>query len=113
MATANLRTMDVPALLDLQKRVDEVLAKRRVELERQLRELGGGGGGYEGGGRRRTSPLAGKRVLPKYRGPAGETWAGRGARPRWLVAAMKEEGKKLTDFLIEKSKGRRKPRAKR
>ena len=29
-----------------------------------------------------------------------ETWAGRGARPRWLVAAIKEE-KKLDDFLID------------
>jgi DNA-binding protein H-NS len=41
-------------------------------------------------------------VPPKYRGPSGETWAGRGARPRWLVAAIKE-GKKLEIFLIDKS----------
>jgi hypothetical protein len=40
--------------------------------------------------------------------------AGRGAKPRWLVAAIKG-GKKLDDFLIEKSgqKGRRKRRSKR
>ena len=40
--------------------------------------------------------------------------AGRGARPRWLVAAIKE-GKKLENFLIDKSgrKGRRKRRSKR
>jgi DNA-binding protein H-NS len=36
----------------------------------------------------------------------GETWAGRGATPRWLVAAMKETGKKRDDFLIDK-RGRR------
>jgi H-NS histone family len=49
-----------------------------------------------------------------YRSPSDETWAGRGARPRWLVAAIKG-GKKLDDFLIEKSgqKGRRKRRSKR
>jgi len=60
----------------------------------------------QGGG----SVLKGRKVPPKYRGPSGETWAGRGARPRWLVAAIKE-GKKLEDFLIEKSaQGRHKKR---
>jgi DNA-binding protein H-NS len=46
--------------------------------------------------------LKGKKVAPKFKGPGGETWAGRGARPRWLVAALKE-GKKLEDFAIEKT----------
>jgi DNA-binding protein H-NS len=45
--------------------------------------------------------LKGKKVLPKYRSPSGETWAGRGARPRWLVAAIKR-GKKADDFLIKR-----------
>jgi hypothetical protein len=40
-------------------------------------------------------------VPPKYRGPSGETWAGRGAKPHWLAAAIKG-GKKLDDFLIDK-----------
>jgi DNA-binding protein H-NS len=40
-------------------------------------------------------------VAPKYRNSenSAETWAGRGLRPRWLVAAIKS-GKKLEDFLI-------------
>jgi DNA-binding protein H-NS len=40
-------------------------------------------------------------VAPKYRNPenSAETWAGRGLKPRWLVAAMKG-GKKLGDFAI-------------
>jgi DNA-binding protein H-NS len=54
--------------------------------------------------------LKGKKVPPKYRSPSGETWAGRGAKPRWLVDAIKD-GKKLDDFLIEKAWGKR--RAKR
>jgi hypothetical protein len=41
----------------------------------------------------------------KYRGPDGETWAGRGATPRWLKAAL-EEGKKIEDFLIDKTIGK-------
>src|SRR5262245_2032323 len=99
--------------MDLRKRVDETLHRRRAELQQQLarmetiaviRRVVRGGG----------SVLKGKKVPPKYRGPSGETWAGRGARPRWLVAAIKR-GKKLDDFLIDKSarKGRRKRRSKR
>jgi DNA-binding protein H-NS len=52
--------------------------------------------------RARGSSLKGRKVPPKYRGPSGEIWAGRGAKPRWLVAAMKG-GKELDDFLIDKS----------
>jgi DNA-binding protein H-NS len=109
MAKANLATMDVQSLLNLRKQVDAALAQRRTELEKQLRDLGGGVRGRQGG-----SPLAGKRVRPKYRGPSGESWAGRGAKPRWLVAAMKE-GAKLNDFLIDKSAAviKKKRRAKR
>jgi DNA-binding protein H-NS len=57
--------------------------------------------------------LKGRKVPPKYRGPSGDTWAGRGARPKWLVAAIKG-GMKPDDFLIDKSarKGRRKRRSK-
>ena len=58
--------------------------------------------------------MKGRKVPPKYRGASGKTWAGRGAKPTWLVAAIKG-GKKLDDFLIDKSarKGRRKRRSKR
>ena len=47
------------------------------------------------------SSLKGKKVPPKYRSPSGETWAGRGARPKWLVAALKK-GKKMESFLIQR-----------
>jgi DNA-binding protein H-NS len=105
--------MTVEALMDLRTQVDETLHKRRAEIEQQLRAFA------VVGGRRvvrrgRGSALKGKKVPPKYRSPSGETWAGRGARPRWLVAAIKS-GKKLDDFLIDKSarKGRKKRRSKR
>jgi DNA-binding protein H-NS len=52
------------------------------------------------------SSLKGKKVPPKYRSAKGETWAGRGAKPRWLVAAIKG-GKKLDDFLIDKGQKKR------
>src|SRR5262249_61319066 len=103
MARANLSSMDVQELLNLQKRVDATLAQRRTELEKQLRELGG----YQDGARiargRGSSPLAGRKVAAKYRGPDGQTWAGRGAKTRWLVAAMKDAGQEVEYFLIEKT----------
>jgi len=79
------------------------LDKRRAELQKQLERmdlLGGERVARRGG--RSASALKGRKIKPKYRGPKGETWAGRGARPRWLVAAMKG-GKKLENFLIDKS----------
>jgi DNA-binding protein H-NS len=112
MAKVNLSGMTVEALMDLRKRVDEMLHRRRAELEKQLERMDvvGGARVVRGGG----SALKGRKVPPKYRGPSGETWAGRGARPSWLVAAIKG-GKKLDDFLIVKSarKGQQKRRSKR
>ena len=112
MPNVNLSRMTVEALMDLRKRVDEMLVEHRAELEKQLERIAvvGGRRVVRGGG----SELKGRKVPPKYRGPSGETWAGRGAKPRWLVAAIKG-GKKLDDFLIDKSpgKGRKKRRAKR
>jgi DNA-binding protein H-NS len=105
--------MSVEALMDLRKRVEARLVEHRAQLEEQLERMGSAITGprvVRGGG----SVLKGMKVPPKYRGPSGETWAGRGARPRWLVAAIKG-GKKLDDFLIDKSarNGRRKRRSKR
>jgi DNA-binding protein H-NS len=112
LAKINLSGMTVEALMDLRKRVDEMLFERRAELEKQLEKMAVvGGRRVVRGGR---SALRGRKVPPKYRGPSGETWADRGAKPRWLVAAIKD-GKKLDDFLIDKSgrKGRKKRRSKR
>jgi len=108
---AKLPGMSIEGLMDPRRRVDEMLHQRRAELEKQLERFGAvGGRRVRGGG----SALKGRKVPPKYRSPSGETWAGRGARPRWLVAAIKG-GKKLDDFLIDKSarRGRRKRRSKR
>lgn len=38
-------------------------------------------------------------LAPKYLGPQGECWAGRGKIPQWLKVQM-ENGKKLEDFRI-------------
>jgi len=110
MATQNLSGMTVEALMDLRKRVDQTLHERRADMERQLKRMGSAIAvvGGRGGG----SALKGTKVPPKYRNPSGETWAGRRAKPRWLVAAIKG-GKKLDDFLIDKSAARKKRKKRR
>lgn len=49
----------------------------------------------------RPHALKGRKLPALYRNPKNpkETWAGRGNRPRWLVAALKR-GKKLEAFAI-------------
>ena len=87
MPKLSLSGMTVEALMELRKRVDETLHRRRADMERQLERMGSAIAvvGGRGGG----SALKGKKVPPKYRSPSGDTWAGRGAKPRWLVAAIK------------------------
>src|SRR5918992_6230767 len=52
-------------------------------------------------GHARPHALKGKKLPPRYRNPKNrkETWAGRGNRPRWLVAALKG-GKNLEAFTV-------------
>jgi DNA-binding protein H-NS len=101
MAKVNPSSMSVDALLQLRDDVERALTRKADELQKQLAALGKDIGGR---GRRRgpVSAVKGRKVSPKYRGPSGETWAGRGAMPRWMAAAIKE-GKKREDFLIDKS----------
>ena len=108
MAKINLKSMSPYDLIDLRRDVDAVLSAKvageRKALEASLFKLERVAGKA---GRRGKSALAGKKVAPKYRGPSGETWSGRGLKPRWLAAALKD-GKKLEDFLIAKGGGRKK-----
>ena len=108
MAKTNLGSMSVEQLLQLRDDVGKELNRKSTELRSQLARLGGE---IAPGRGRRKSTLKGKKVPPKYRDSAGNTWAGRGAKPRWLVAAIKE-GKKLEDFAVEKTATGRKRRKK-
>ncbi|HZF81016.1 MAG TPA: H-NS histone family protein, partial [Rubrivivax sp.] len=50
--------------------------------------------------RRKPSANAGKKVAPKYRDPAtGDTWTGRGLKPKWLAAAL-NSGRSLSEFAL-------------
>lgn len=39
------------------------------------------------------------KVAPKFRGPGGETWSGRGLMPRWL-STLVEQGRSKEEFSI-------------
>jgi DNA-binding protein H-NS len=117
MPAMNLKVMNIDALLSLRADVDKRLAQKRGELEKQLsrlRDEGTGGGRGRNNARtgRRISAMKGRKVAPKYRGPAGETWAGRGARPRWLSALVKQ-GRKLEEFAINKTAAARRKKGRK
>lgn len=48
---------------------------------------------------KRGSKQAGATVAPKFRGPNGETWSGRGLMPRWL-AALVAQGRAKEEFAV-------------
>ena len=52
------------------------------------------------GGTRRSRSDAGQPLAPKFQGPNGETWSGRGIPPRWLSALI-AEGHSREDYRIK------------
>lgn len=111
MHVSDLETLSFDDLWRLHEELTEILAKKLVaeksELERRLALL------------RQShfvavpeateaeesvaAPKPGK-LPPKYRNDsvAGETWTGRGKRPRWMVEAIRR-GRKIDDFRIEET----------
>jgi DNA-binding protein H-NS len=109
MRGLNLRSMSFDDLISLRDNVAQLIARKaksaRKELEAKLALLEGLGGRAVGRRKTRGSALKGRKVAPKYRNPKNrsETWAGRGATPRWLRAYLKA-GKKLEDFQIKRGR---------
>ena len=108
----NLKALSVDKLSKLREQVQGVLSAKIIEEKRVVQEqlsrlerLGGRG--------LRPNGARGPRgaVPPKYRNPENpaETWAGRGLKPKWLVAALKS-GKKLEHFSIDAPPKRGRPR---
>src|SRR4051794_5014396 len=102
---SKLASMSVEALLQLRDDIGSVLSRKAGQLQTQLAALGDGGWtAKKAVGRPRGSKMKGRKVALKYRNPKNrsETWAGRGAMPRWMAAEIKK-GKKREDFAISKS----------
>jgi DNA-binding protein H-NS len=111
-----LRTLSLDELSELYEEIGTILAekinleKRRLEerLAKLSRNAVRNPRGHDADGRasgRRSERRKYPPVLPKFRNPANpsETWAGRGKQPRWLVSQLRG-GKKIEDFLIERTK---------
>jgi DNA-binding protein H-NS len=94
--------MSLDALIKLRDDVTKALSDQAAALRAQLTSLTEG---EPTGGRAtrvsRKSKLSGRKIAPKYRDKAGNTWSGRGAQPRWMTAAIRA-GAKRDDFLIAK-----------
>jgi DNA-binding protein H-NS len=87
--------MSVDALLKLKAEIEQTLSSRAVELRKELSKLDGSKPSLG-----RSHSLKGRKAPVKYRDRSGNTWAGRGAKPRWLVAKLKA-GAKLRDFEVK------------
>jgi DNA-binding protein H-NS len=98
---SSLDTLSNQALCKLRDEIAEELRNRAESLQRTIDQLVGPTSSANNEHRR--APRKGYKVAPKYKGPHGEKWSGRGKMPRWLTAAM-SEGKQLNDFLIGKLK---------
>jgi DNA-binding protein H-NS len=118
----NLSKMEVAELAQLRDEIETALngkiAIERDELQTRMDALAALVGKASNGdgrvargktpGRRRgpqsakvkVHPLKGRKAPPKYRGPNGETWAGRGLTPKWMTA-LEKKGKKRASFLIQ------------
>ena len=98
-----------------QRETQEVIERIRVAIDHSqltmqdlfgTRAAKGRRKGVDGKTSAASKPVAagrkrGRRTVPvKYRDEHGNTWAARGSRPKWLVAAL-AAGRKLEDFLIK------------
>lgn len=120
MARLNLKSMSVDELIALRDKVQAELSRKigaeRSALEKQieaLSKLETGNGIHLNGAKRPAGTALGRKngkgkgstrgkakVAPKYRGPKGETWTGRGRAPLWLTA-LETDGKKRDSYLIK------------
>jgi hypothetical protein len=83
------RSQCLEQLLQLRDDVGKELNRKSTELRTQLARLGGEIASSRGRG---GSVLRGKKVPPKYRDRAGNTWAGRVQNPDgWLPRLRKEK----------------------
>ena len=99
MKAADLKKMSVDALLRARETIDKLLSQRLSGLTRQLHQLDG----LLGIEKKKRDPKPGSRrrkaISAKYQGPNGETWAGRGMKPKWMTALI-AEGRSREEFAV-------------
>ena len=96
LSKSALASLSNEALCKLRDEIAVLLEGRAQSLRKELGKLTGDAIKANS----KKPPAAGRfKLSPKYRGPNGKTWGGRGARPRWLSKAL-EDGRTLEEFLI-------------
>jgi DNA-binding protein H-NS len=101
----NISLLSVEALFKLRDDVAAALGRKADALKKELAALGSDYaevGRIAVYGKKQGSALKGRKAAVKYLDKSGNHWSGRGATPRWMVAAMKA-GAKRDDFLVDKS----------
>ena len=89
---AELKTRDFDKVVVEIRTSMSVYGITAKDLEKSKRIAKAGKANVTGVGKKITeakpSKMAGKPVAVKFRGPAGETWTGRGLSPKWLKALV-------------------------
>ncbi|WP_207539520.1 H-NS histone family protein [Sabulicella rubraurantiaca] len=86
---------------DEKKALKEEIERKAAALGISVRDLFGGASQESGRGRGKSARKAdGEGPAPKFRGPNGELWSGRGRMPKWIQVAQ-AQGKAKDDFLIK------------
>lgn len=107
MNVGELRQIAGAAESLIQRKAQDEKRSLREEIERRAADLGISirdlfGEPVQAAGRGRGRPARKVETggpAPKYRGPNGEVWSGRGRMPKWLQVAQ-AEGKSKDDYLI-------------
>ncbi|MCK8786762.1 H-NS histone family protein [Roseomonas sp. NAR14] len=109
MTAEELRALITAAEAKFAEKREDALQALKTEMEERAKQLGLSVGdlfGYappeshdSARGGRKPRKDAGKTIEPKYRGPNGEEWTGRGRKPKWLMAA-EADGKDPEQFRI-------------
>lgn len=106
----NIDNLSLSDLNDLMTRTQKAIAAKKDEEKsatmNELRALASAKGftldelmGRAPGGRRQRSDK-GVKLKPKYKGPNGEIYTGRGPTPKWLKA-LERKGEKREKYLVK------------
>ncbi len=105
----NIDNLSLPDLKELIARAERLIARKKDDAKadtlNKLKALASAEGFTfdelvgRGGGRRQRSDK-GVKLKPKYMGPNGETYTGRGPTPGWLKA-LEAKGHKRERYLVK------------
>jgi DNA-binding protein H-NS len=89
-----LREAEEVRVREIQGAIDDIRQKM-AQFGLTLRDIEPGVSGP-----RRSSSGKGTKAKAKFRDPAGNTWSGRGKRPKWLTDAI-AKGHRIDEFKID------------